>query len=392
MRLSELETPCLVLDKGKVKNNIQAMRRHVERLGAHLRPHGKTAKSIDVMRLALDDPSGPITVSTLKEAEYFFGQGITDILYAVGIAPVKLDHVARLVMRGADLTIILDTIEQAKAASLKGRERDVTFPVLIEIDSDGHRSGKRADDPLLVELGQFLHQEQGVELRGVMTHAGGSYDCRNIEDIRLMAAQERHAALSCADALRRAGLPCPIVSIGSTPTAKFTEDLSRVTEVRSGVYMFYDLFMAGIGVCVVEDIALSVLASVIGYQKKKGWIITDAGWMALSRDRGTANQAVDQGYGLVCDYQGHPFSDVIVTATNQEHGIIAKRQGIGIDFNTFAVGSSVRILPNHACATGAMHDRYYVIDGTDEIIDVWDRINGWEGGSQLVDFSGKIRG
>jgi len=383
MRLSELETPCLVLDRGKLEKNVTAMRRHIERLGARLRPHGKTAKSIDVMDLVLDHRSGGVTVSTLREAEYFFAGGIGDILYAVGIAPVKLDHVADLIRRGAAMTIILDTIEQARAASLKGRERGVTFPVLIEIDCDGHRSGIGGSDPFLIDLGRFLHREDGVALRGVMTHAGGSYNCGTIEDIRRMARQERQGALTCADALRSAGLPCDRVSIGSTPTATLTEDLSGITEVRPGVYMFHDLVMAGLGVCTVDDIALSVLASVIGYQKKKGWIIIDAGWMALSRDRGTAQQVTDQGYGLVCDCQGSPFPDVIVTATNQEHGIVARRGGGDMDFDTLAVGSSVRILPNHACATGAMHDRYYVVDGTDEIVAVWDRINGWEEGPQV---------
>jgi D-serine deaminase-like pyridoxal phosphate-dependent protein len=141
--------------------------------------------------------------------------------------------------------------------------------------------------------------------------------------------------------------------------------------------MFYDLVMAGLGVCDVSDIAISVLTSVIGHQKRKGWVITDAGWMALSRDRGSASQKVDQGYGLVCNVEGEPLTDLIVSSTNQEHGIIADHGGKELDRELFGIGSVVRILPNHACATGAMHDRYYIINGTTEIIDVWHRINGW---------------
>src|SRR5690606_16930690 len=113
----------------------------------------------------------------------------------------------------------------------------------------------------------------------------------------------------------------------STPTAHFAENLEGVTEVRAGVYAFFDLVMAGLGVCTLNDIALSVLATVIGHQHDRGWIMVDAGWMAMSRDRGTASQQIDQGYGVVCDLQGKPFGDLIMTQANQEHGILALRPG-----------------------------------------------------------------
>jgi D-serine deaminase-like pyridoxal phosphate-dependent protein len=167
------------------------------------------------------------------------------------------------------------------------------------------------------------------------------------------------------------------VSVGSTPTAFFAEDLSGVTEVRAGVFLFFDLVMAGLGVCRPQDVAVSVLSSVIGHQRRRGWAITDAGWMALSRDRGTASQAVDQGYGLVCDLAGELLPGLVVQATNQEHGIVADRSGKPVDLTALAIGSTVRILPNHACATAAMFDRYHVTDGSTEVVDVWHRINGW---------------
>jgi D-serine deaminase-like pyridoxal phosphate-dependent protein len=160
---------------------------------------------------------------------------------------------------------------------------------LIEIDSDGHRSGVKPDDAVLLDIGRIL-EGGGTQLRGIMTHAGDSYNCDTVEKIRAMAVRERDAVARCAARLRAAGLPCPIVSVGSTPTATYSEDLTGVTEVRAGVYMFFDLVMAGLNVCKVDDIAVSVLATVIGHQPDKGWIITDAGWMAMSRDRGTAAQ------------------------------------------------------------------------------------------------------
>ena len=377
MKLSELETPCLVLDRQKLAANIDAMRRHMAQLGVNLRPHGKTAKNAEIVRMALQGQAGGITVSTLKEAEYYFENGIGDILYAVGIAPVKLARVARLIKKGAKISIILDTVEMAETVARAGQSLGVTFSVWIEIDSDGHRSGVAPEDPRLVDIGKLLSHSPGTVLGGVMTHAGESYNSRSVDRIRAMAVQERDAAVACARRLSDARLPCPVVSVGSTPTARFAKDLSGVTEARPGVYMSHDLVMAGLGVCGVEDIALSVLASVIGYQKEKGWVIVDAGWTALSRDRGTAGQRIDQGYGLVCGIDGTVCDDLIVIDANQEHGIIAQRRGKLRDFKAFPLGSAVRILPNHACATAVMHDRYQVIDGTTEVADVWHRINGW---------------
>ncbi len=377
MRLDNLETPCLILDRVKLAANIAALHARLKRLGVNLRPHGKTAKNYDVLRMALADQAGGITVSTLKEAEYYFEHGIVDIVYAVGIAPVKLDRIAALIKKGARLSVILDSLAQARSLAKRARMHNILIPALIELDCDGHRSGITADDPLLVEIGRFLHTNAHTALAGVLTHAGESYNCRSTDAIRALADTERDTAVHCAAKLHRHDLPCPAVSVGSTPTANFARDLSGVTEVRAGVFMFYDLVMAGLGVCALEDIAVSVLGSVIGHQPKRGWIITDAGWMALSRDRGTTSQAIDQGYGRVGDITGVPLGDLIVTGANQEHGIVARRAGSTTPGPHLAVGDMLRILPNHACATGAMHDRYHVVDGGLEIVDVWPRINGW---------------
>ena len=375
--LQQVETPCLVLERGKLERNIARMRDHLAKLKVGLRPHVKTAKSYDVARLAIKGQPGGITVSTLKEAEQFFAHGITDILYAVGITPNKLDHVAALKRRGADITIILDNVESARIVAARGVALGIKFPALIEIDSDGHRSGVKPDDAVLLDIGRIL-EGGGTQLRGIMTHAGDSYNCDTVEKIRAMAVREREAVARCAARLRAAGLPCPIVSVGSTPTATYSEDLTGVTEVRAGVYMFFDLVMAGLNVCKVDDIAVSVLATVIGHQPDKGWIITDAGWMAMSQDRGTSKQEVNQGYGLVCDLSGKPYGDIIVADANQEHGIIMVRPGSGATLPDLKIGDRVRILPNHACATGAQHRSYHVVHGASDVVEAeWQRFGGW---------------
>jgi len=375
--LRKLETPALVLDQQKMNGNIARMRNHLAQFGVVFRPHVKTSKSIDVVRRTVGAETGPITVSTLKEADYFFGYGFTDILYAVGIIPNKFEHAFDLCARGVALTVILDSVDMAEALAACAAGRAARPEVMIEIDCDGHRSGVQPGSPELLAIAQRL-AAGGLTLKGIVTHAGNSYSCKSTEDIAAMARQERDAAVGCARSLREQGHACPEVSVGSTPTAYFATDLTGVTEVRAGVFVFGDLVMNGLGVVAPQDIAVSVLASVIGHQKEKGWTIVDAGWMAMSRDRGTSRQRVDQGYGAVCDVNGVILEDIIMVDANQEHGVIAHRSRDPQKTPYFPVGTLLRILPNHACATCAQHDRYHVVAGDGSAIDaVWPRFQGW---------------
>ena len=349
------------------------MRAKVATLGVTLRPHVKTSKSINVLKALSGGADLPITVSTLAEARHFFAHGVTDILYAVGIAPVKLPEVADLIRAGCSLRVILDTFEAADTVREFVETQGLQIEALIEIDSDGHRAGVATDDPLLIEIGRAL----GSNLAGVMTHAGASYDCRTSTEFEAMAEQERALAVEAAERLRAAGLPSPVVSVGSTPTLHYARSLGGVTEARAGVYAFGDLVQAELGTCAIDDIAIGVIASVIGHNRRHGRVLIDAGFLALSRDRGTADLPVDWGYGAVCDpVSGAIIEGVTVSSTNQEHGIITARLG-DIDFDRFPIGSRVKILPNHACATAAAYDRYFVTDGGGEIVDVWQRVNGW---------------
>jgi D-serine deaminase-like pyridoxal phosphate-dependent protein len=325
----------------------------------------------------MSSKEGPATVSTLKEAAQFASAGVRDIIYAVGIVPSKLARVLQLRATGVDLAVVLDTAEQAEAVTQASIQAGERIPALIEIDCDGHRSGvKPTYSAGLLEIGRVLGR--GAELRGVLAHAGGSYNARGVEALRQCAEAERVGVVAAAEILRAAGIPCPVVSVGSTPTAFNASSFSGVTEVRAGVFVFFDLVMAGLGVCRIEDIAVSVLATVIGHQREKGWMLIDAGWMALSQDRGTSKQAVNQGYGVVCDMGGHAYHDLIVADANQEHGIITVRPGSSAELPDLPIGARVRILPNHACSTAAQHRSYHVVRGESQKIEgEWPRFGGW---------------
>ncbi len=376
--IDALVTPTLLLDRVRLDRNIQRLAARAQRLGVVLRPHMKTAKSIEVARRVFPDGPGPITVSTLAEAEYFAGYGFHDITYAVGLSPASALRAMEISRRtGAELKLLLDTVEQADALAAVRGATGVTPSVLIELDCDDHRGGLKPNDPRLIEVADRV-VGSGAKLVGVLAHAGESYGLSTPEALVQAAETERQATVRAAEILRRRGHACPIVSLGSSPTAHFAGSLDGVTELRAGVYMFFDLVQHGVGVCGIDDIAISVLATVIGTKPEKGWVLIDAGWMALSRDRGTAAQAVDQFYGLVCDEAGRVLDDVVVAQASQEHGILTMRPGSGKIMPYIAVGSRVRILPNHACAMASQHDFYSVVSGDSPVIEArWDRIRGW---------------
>ncbi|MGW7351483.1 alanine racemase [Streptomyces sp. NPDC054784] len=384
--LADPDTPFAVVDARRAAANVDRLARRVRRLGVTLRPHVKTAKSLDAAALG-GGPPGPVAVSTLAEAEAFADGGHRDVTYAVGIDPRKLPRVLALLRRGVCVRLLLDSPGQARAVADAARREGVRVPAQIEVDCDGHRGGVRPDDPALTAIGRVLHDADCLD--GVLAHAGESYFAYTPED-RLRAAEgERDAAVAAARALRAAGLPVPTVSVGSTPTAHAAEDLTGVTELRAGNYVFFDLVMAGLGVCRVEDLALSVVVTVIGHRPEYGRIVTDGGWMAMSRDRGTAAQARDQGYGLVTSLDGVLVPGLVMTSASQEHGILTARDGAPLP--ELPLGTRLRVLPNHACATAAQHPGYHVTDGAPgapggapgelsaapAVTAYWPRVTGW---------------
>ncbi|MEZ5740526.1 MAG: alanine racemase [Burkholderiaceae bacterium] len=370
------DTPCLILDRLRLQANCRRFLERADQLGVTLRPHVKTAKSADVARVACGGQPGPITVSTLLEAQRMVAAGFTDLLYAVTIVPARFERALALAGQpGVHLRLVTDSLPVAhqlvEATSAAGTDIDC----LVEIDCGEHRGGLLPDDPLVLEIGAVLDTGRRTRLGGVMTHGGQSYGARGPASVPRIAAIERDAAVTAAGRLGNAGLPCPVVSVGSTPTFLHAEHLAGVTEVRCGVYVFFDVSQAERGICEIDDLALSVLSTVIGHNRAGARLLLDAGGLALSKDLGASGAGGHPHYGLVCHAETLEPLGLVVDTVYQEHGCVPVADPAW--YERLPVGARVRILPNHACMTAAGGYGQYLVLDEGRLVARWPRFDGW---------------
>lgn len=376
MHVKDLPTPSLILDIERLEKNLNHMAERAQQLGVQLRPHVKTAKCAEVSKRATKGQAGGITVSTLKEAEYFCAHGFEDIIYGVGIVPGKMAAIDDIQQKGATVRITLDNPEMAHAIVGAASGLQTNFGVTIEINSGANRGGVLPEDDRLIEIGQIINKSRNLRIQGVLSHAGHAYLCQNTAAIIDVAEQERAAVVLAAKRLEAANIPCAMVSVGSTPTALFAQHLDGITEMRPGVYTLFDISQQVLGCCNDDDIAVSVLASVINHNEAQDYALVDAGALALSQDVSTDKFGDSYKYGAVYDETcENPVAGIRVSGVQQEHGFLSAPTS-PFPFDQLPLGSKVRILPIHACMTAAPYDKYYVVKGN-KVIDVWDKLTGW---------------
>ena len=373
-RIAQLPTPCLLVDLDAVERNTAAMSARVARLGPRLRPHVKTHKCLEAARLQVRGGFGGLTVSTLAEARFFARAGFGDITYAVPIAPARMPEAIELARGMQRLSLLLDGERALHELEACAAAAGVRVPVFLKIDCGNHRAGVDPASPDAVAFAVRLARSERLDFRGLLAHAGHAYACRDRREIAAAAREEREVTVGFAERLRAEGVRVDEVSIGSTPTLSVAEDLTGVTEVRPGNYVFFDAFQAAIGSCELGDAALSVLTTVIGSYPERGRLVVDAGALALSKDPGARHVDPAAGFGVLLTEEGEPVTGLRLAALSQEHGHLEAAPGT--DLSGFGVGRRLRVVANHSCLTAALHERYRVLRG-DRVVGEWRPVRGW---------------
>ena len=372
MYLDDLSTPCALVDLDRLERNAARMAEKARRLGVRLRPHVKTHKCVEAARIQTADAFGGITVSTLAEARAFAAGGFTDMTYAVPIAPQKIAEVADLNDEIDALNILVDHPDTVRAIEETAASRSTILPVFLEVDCGGGRSGVDPESEATQILARRLADSAFIDFCGLLTHAGHSYRAHNRSETFEIACEERNVMATLAAELRDLDLEFPEVSIGATPAMRAIDDLTGITEVRPGNYMFFDAFQSTIGCCEIDEIAFSVLATVISVHPEHGRAVVDTGALALSKDPGPIHVDPDCGFGVpVALEDQHPLPGLRVSSLTQEHGALS---GPGVE--ALRPGTRLRIVPNHSCVATACFESYHVLRGT-EVVDEWRPARGW---------------
>ena len=372
VRIDDLQTPSALVDLDRLESNAARMAEKAMRLGVRLRPHVKTHKCIEAARIQTDLHFGGVTVSTLAEAQAFAAGGFSDITYAVPIAPQKIADAADLHTEIGNLNLLVDHPETVRAIEELAESRKIQLPVFLEIDCGGGRSGVDPASDIAQVLVRRLADSVHIDFRGLLTHAGHAYQSHSRSEAYEVACEERNLMTAIAAEVRDLGVEIPEVSVGSTPTVRAIDDLTDVTEVRPGNYLFYDFFQRAIGTCDLDDVAFSVLATVISVDPEQARAIVDSGALALSKDPGPTHVEPECGFGLPVTLEDqHPLPGLRIVGLTQEHGTLT---GPGVE--ALHPGTRLRIFPNHSCLSAACFDSYHVLRGT-EVVDEWHPARGW---------------
>jgi D-serine deaminase-like pyridoxal phosphate-dependent protein len=365
MQLSDLPTPQVLIDHTRAVNNIARVQALASEAGVRLRPHAKTHKSPTVARWQLDAGAVGIACAKIGEAEVFADAGVRDIRLPYPVNPVNASRLLALMDRTA-ISIIVDHADVARGWSEAMTRAGRTLDVLIKVDVGFHRCGI---DPHADPLGfiQTTASLAGLKLRGLLSHAGHAYHAASEDGLRTIARDE--AAL-LADLRARAsasGIALDEISVGATPTLRFSAGQEGVTELRPGNYVYFDRTQVALGAASLDDCALTVLATVVS--KHAGRIVLDCGSKTLTNDqaRGISPAA---GYGAVLagesdalDYAREIDETLTIERLSEEHATVRVTGATRLE-----PGDRVRVVPNHSCVVSNLVDVVRLVDG-DQVIE-----------------------
>jgi D-serine deaminase-like pyridoxal phosphate-dependent protein len=351
--VESVDTPFLTVERTVLERNLAASASKARARQVDWRPHAKTHKSIAVGRLQLAHGAVGLTLATVGEAEVFAAGGFDDLflgypIWAVGGRADRLRDLADTIR----LRVGVDSV--AGADRLADALRGAPLEVVIEVDSGHHRTG--VDPGQAGEVASYA-VARGLEVVGVFTFPGHAYAPGARE---AAAADEARALDLAARALVAAGIEPRVRSGGSSPTEQLPVDDEQqapqypATETRPGVSVFGDAQQVELGSIGFADCALSAVATVVHTRTGEG--VLDAGSKILGSDRA----AWASGHGRL---PAHPEARIV--ALSEHHATVTFGGGL-----VPAVGSRVRVVPNHVCTSVNLVDRLLVVEGA-EVVDTW---------------------
>ena len=361
MFLSDLPTPQVLIDRARLIGNIERAQQVASSAGVRLRPHAKTHKSPVIARWQIDRGAVGVCCAKVGEAEVFVAAGIDDIRLPYPVNPANASRVIALMDRAA-ISIIVDHLVVARGWSDAMQKARRTLDVLIKVDVGFHRCGIDPAASGALEFIRTVASLPGLRLRGLLSHAGHGYAAASEDELCAVAAREAEILLTLRDRANASGVDVEELSVGATPTLRFSARQRGLTELRPGNYVYFDRTQVALGAATLRDCALTVLASVVS-KPAPDRIILDCGSKTLTNDqaRGIAKAP---GYGSVLtDGESAIDDSLAIERLSEEHAIVRVAGGTRLE-----PGDRVRVLPNHACVVSNLVDAVRLVEG-ERVID-----------------------
>jgi D-serine deaminase-like pyridoxal phosphate-dependent protein len=363
MLLSDLPTPQVLVDLARAQRNIARVQALATAAGTRLRPHAKTHKSPIVARWQIERGAVGVCCAKVGEAEVFAGAGIADIRLPYPVNPSNAPRLLAVMDRAA-VSIIVDHLDVARGWSAAMQRAGRTLDVLVKVDVGFHRCGI---DPGANPIGfvQAVSAMPGLRLRGLLSHAGHGYHAGSEADLAAIAQQEAQTLTSIRERASAAGIALDEISVGATPTLRFSAGQPGITELRPGNYVYFDRTQVALGAASLDDCALTVLATVVSAPAADR-IILDCGSKTLTNDqaRGIAKAP---GFGAVLSADGGvpPSVDetLIIERLSEEHATVRVSGTTRLQ-----PGDRVRVVPNHSCVVSNLVDVVRLVDA-DRVIE-----------------------
>src|SRR3954471_4344806 len=282
-----IDTPTLVLDLDVLEANIRAMAELARARGVALRPHAKTHKCSRIARLQLAAGAVGQCCAKLGEAEAMAAEGIGGLLITSAVQdPAKIRRLVALARRTGDLIVVVEDAANVQALAETAAAEGVRLPVLIDVDVGTHRFGIPAAEGV-VALARLIAEQPALDLRGLQGYAGHVQAIPGYAERRARSHEALAILGRARDALREAGLPCPMVTGGGTGTHDFDHEPGVLTELQVGSYIVSDVIYDGVAMTPEGTRrfrnALFVHTRVVSAQHA-GFSTTDAGHKSFATD------------------------------------------------------------------------------------------------------------
>ncbi len=355
MKISELDTPVLLLDADALERNIARMADMTGTAGISYRPHSKTHKSSVIARMQLKAGAVGVCCAKLGEAEVMGAAGIGNILITTPV--VGHNKIGRLLHLANQLrvAVVADNAANVTALGNMAQTAGRQLEVLVEVDVGQGRCGVQTPDEA-AELAKRIHDNAWLRFGGIQGYQGKIQMVPDVTEREAETGASLDRLDAFVDAVEAASVRVSLTTGGGTGTLPFDMAGGRLTELQTGSYVFMDSRYGGIGWPGASappfEQSLHILTTVVSTPTSDR-VVCDAGLKSASSDHGPP--MVADGDGFVFEYGG------------DEHGILRAADGGAVQWT---VGDKVRLVPSHCDTTVNLYDQYIVVQG-DEVVDVW---------------------